>query len=114
MKQVIVIRKDLKMRRGKEIAQGAHASLMAVLDRLDHPNVQDWLTNDFTKITVRVESEAELLSVYKGAESKGLICSLVQDRGFTEFDGIPTYTAVAVGPDTDENLRPLTGHLSLY
>lgn len=114
MKQVIVIRKDLKMRRGKEIAQGAHASLMAVLDRLDHPNVQDWLTNDFTKITVRVESEAELLSVYKGAESKGLICSLVQDRGFTEFDGRPTYTAVAVGPDTDVNLRPLTGHLSLY
>jgi len=26
-KQVIVIRKDLKMRRGKEIAQGAHASI---------------------------------------------------------------------------------------
>jgi peptidyl-tRNA hydrolase len=27
MKQVIVMRKDLKMRRGKEIAQGAHASM---------------------------------------------------------------------------------------
>lgn len=114
MKQIIIIRKDLKMRRGKEIAQGAHASLLAILDRLDHPNVQDWLNDDFTKITVRVESESDLLFVYKSAESKGLICSLVQDRGFTEFNGTPTYTAVAVGPDTDENLRPLTGHLSLY
>lgn len=26
-KQVIVIRRDLKMRRGKEIAQGSHASM---------------------------------------------------------------------------------------
>lgn len=114
MKQIIVIRKDLKMRRGKEIAQGAHVSLMAVLDKLDHPNVREWLNDNFTKITVRVESEAALLSVYESAKEKGFICALVQDRGLTEFDGIFTYTAVAVGPETDENLRPLTGHLPLY
>jgi PTH2 family peptidyl-tRNA hydrolase len=31
-KQVIVIRNDLNMRRGKQIAQGAHASLKAILN----------------------------------------------------------------------------------
>ena len=30
-KQVIVIRKDLNMRKGKMVAQGAHASLRAIL-----------------------------------------------------------------------------------
>jgi PTH2 family peptidyl-tRNA hydrolase len=34
IKQVIVIRKDLKMRRGKEIAQGAHAAMAWLTNRL--------------------------------------------------------------------------------
>lgn len=114
LKQIIVIRKDLKMRRGKEIAQGAHASLMAVLDKLNHPNVRQWLDEKFTKVTVRVDSEEALLAVYEQAKARGLICALVQDSGLTEFDGALTYTTVAVGPETDENLRPVTGQLSLY
>ena len=32
-KQMIVLRKDLNMRKGKMIAQGAHASLKVLLDR---------------------------------------------------------------------------------
>lgn len=32
-KQVIVMRKDLGMRKGKMIAQGAHAAMKALLDR---------------------------------------------------------------------------------
>ena len=114
LKQIIVIRKDLKMRRGKEIAQGAHASLMAVLNKLDHPNVRQWLNEKFTKVTVRVDSEDALLAVYEQAKATGLICALIQDSGLTEFNGTPTFTTVAVGPDTDENLRPVTGHLLLY
>lgn len=102
------------MRRGKEIAQGAHASLMAVLDKLNHPNVRQWLDEKFTKVTVRVDSEEALLAVYEQAKARGLICALVQDSGLTEFDGALTYTTVAVGPETDENLRPVTGQLSLY
>jgi PTH2 family peptidyl-tRNA hydrolase len=35
VKQVIVMRKDLKMRRGKEIAQGAHASMAVLLDMME-------------------------------------------------------------------------------
>ena len=33
-KQVIVIRRDLRMRRGKEIAQGAHASMAWLRQRV--------------------------------------------------------------------------------
>lgn len=115
-KQVIVIRRDLKMRRGKEIAQGAHASMAAILKngnlRTDE-DTQAWLSGRFTKICVRVETEAELLEVYNKAGDLKLNRSLIKDAGLTEFDGVPTLTAVAVGPGKPEIVNKVTGHLTL-
>lgn len=113
MKQIIVMRKDLKCRRGKEIAQGAHASMKATLENLEDPRVVEWLDGKFTKICVTVQSEEELFEVYEAAKSAGLISALILDAGLTEF-GEPTHTCIAVGPDTPENLAPITGHLKLY
>lgn len=125
VKQIIVIRRDLKMRRGKEIAQGAHASMAVLLDgmRLQPdgsarlplwPEARHWLTEAFTKVTVKVNSEEELLAVHTAAKAASLPCALIQDAGRTEFKGVPTYTAVAVGPATSEQLDPITGALKLY
>jgi PTH2 family peptidyl-tRNA hydrolase len=113
MKQVIVMRKDLGMRTGKMIAQGCHASMKSVLEYPDHPGMKKWLADKFTKIVVRVESEQELFDIYNKAKIEGLIVSLIQDAGLTEFGGIPTYTCIAIGPATDEELNPITGHLKL-
>ena len=124
-KQVIVIRRDLKMRRGKEIAQGAHASMAVLLQgmQLDPdgsarlplwPDAREWLEHAFTKITVKVHSEEELLAVRDKAEAAGIPHALIQDAGRTEFHGVPTYTALAVGPAASERLEPVTGDLSLY
>lgn len=125
-KQVIVIRKDLQMRKGKMVAQGAHASMAAIVDRggIKHPNsehlviemtpeMKDWILGLFTKICVSVNSEQELLDIYHQAKEKGLVCSLIQDAGLTEFGGIPTYTAVAVGPADATDVDLVTGHLKL-
>ncbi len=112
-KQVLVIRKDLKVRRGKEIAQCAHASLKAVMENRFHPDVMRWSKGRFTKIAVSVDSEEELMNIYNQAKENGLVCSLILDAGFTEFDGVPTYTAVAVGPSTNEKVDAITGHLKL-
>lgn len=113
MKQIIVIRKDLGMTAGKMVAQGAHASMVAVLDNPDDDRVKEWLMNSFTKICVRIESEDDLLDIYEKAKGAGLIAALITDNGKTMFHGVPTHTAVAVGPDTDENIDPVTGHLKL-
>lgn len=122
-KQVIVIRKDLNMRKGKMCAQAAHAS-MAVLtyhqeNRNDiHKLVLDdrayqWLKGSFTKIVVGVDSESELRKLCNTAASLGMLCSLIKDAGRTEFHGKPTYTAVAIGPDIEEKIDAITGHLKL-
>ena len=118
MKQVIVIRRDLKVRKGKMIAQGAHASLMAYLDAssvvsVHAGNAYDWLRDHKqTKIVVGVDSEQELLDIHIKAQAASLPCSLVLDAAHTEFD-IPTYTAVAIGPAESALIDSITGHLKL-
>lgn len=111
LKQIIVIRKDLGMRAGKMVAQGAHASMGAVLAHLSDVRVSHWLSGSFAKVVVRVESEQELDDLYAAAKAAGLIALVITDSGRTEFHGVPTKTALAIGPDTAENLNPITGHL---
>jgi len=127
-KQVIVIRRDLRMRRGKEIAQGAHASTAWLADRViqgmtpngtvDHVALSEaeraWLESSFRKVTVKVSSEEELMAVHRKAVEAGLVVHLVTDRGLTEFGGVPTRTCLAVGPDYDDLVDPVTGDLELY
>jgi peptidyl-tRNA hydrolase, PTH2 family len=113
LKQILVMRKDLNMRKGKMCSQAAHASLKATLENLTHPSVIKWLSGNFTKITVSVDSEEQLFEVMKNAENAGIITTLITDAGRTEFDGVPTNTCIAVGPASDEELTPITGHLKL-
>ncbi len=124
VKQVIVIRRDLRMRRGKEIAQGAHAATAWLRERVLAsgffgrvalaPAEREWLELGSRKVTVKVSSEAELLAVYGKARQAGLVVHLITDRGVTEFGGVPTRTCLAVGPDYDDRIDPVTGDLELY
>jgi PTH2 family peptidyl-tRNA hydrolase len=124
IKQVIVVRRDLKMRRGKEIAQGSHASMAFLVERMrgrgDTPVVsldetlRRWLFEGCAKICVRVDSEAELLEVHARAREAGLESHLIRDAGHTEFGGVPTLTCCAIGPDRSEKIDPITGGLTLY
>lgn len=107
------MRKDLNMRKGKLIAQGAHASLAVTLRNLGHPCVEGWLAGRFAKIAVYVNSEEELLEVYKRAEEAGLLTEMITDAGFTEFNGVPTRTCIAVGPGKIEDIDKVTGELKL-
>lgn len=116
VKQVIVLRKDLKMRRGKEMSQACHASLGAILHDgklKTNDAVKAWLAGPFTKVVVGVNSEEELLEIYNKAREAGMNCSLIRDAGRTEFNGVPTLTACAVGPDVIEEVDEITGQLTL-
>ena len=124
-KQVIVIRKDLNMRKGKMVSQGAHASINAILDWSTREKngliteipegsaLESWFNGLFTKICVSVDSEEELVDLYNKAMESGLMVSMVTDAGLTEFNGIPTKTCIAIGPDWSDQIDPITKHLKL-
>ncbi len=128
VKQVIVIRRDLRMRRGKEIAQGAHASTAWLRQRVlaamtpsgaaEHVRFSGvelaWLEQSNRKVTVKVGSEQELMAIYARALQAGLVTHLITDGGLTEFGGVPTRTCLGIGPDYDERIDPVTGDLELY
>jgi peptidyl-tRNA hydrolase, PTH2 family len=127
-KQVIVIRKDLNMRKGKMCAQASQASMKVFFDRMSShiasdgrrvtemilPDLMyDWVNGIFTKIVVSVNSETELLEIYNQAKQRKIPCCLIRDSGLTEFNNIPTFTAVAIGPDDSDAIDVITGHLPL-
>ncbi len=113
------------MRKGKMIAQGAHASLKVLLDqrsaeRSDEsvtismtPAMAAWINHSFAKVCVYVKSEEELDDVFQRARQAGLLCALIVDSGRTEFAGVPTKTCCAIGPDWAEAIDEITGELPL-
>jgi PTH2 family peptidyl-tRNA hydrolase len=133
MKQVLVMRTDLKnmdgkkIRTGKTVAQAGHGFMAFLTRRLQSfrgKKISDisecfskeewqWMDAGFTKVVVKVESEQELLDIFHSARSKGLQAHLITDSGRTEFGGIPTNTCVGIGPDTKSKVDEVTGHLPL-
>lgn len=124
IKQVIIIRKDLNMRKGKMVAQGAHASMAAILDEgfwgeSDEyviectDDMTEWLQNSFTKICVGVDSLEELEHMHELAMAEGIPNAIIKDSGKTEFGGEPTFTAVAIGPADESVIDEITGDLKL-
>jgi PTH2 family peptidyl-tRNA hydrolase len=123
IKQVIVMRADLNMRKGKMVAQGSHASVLAFkaaeMSGTDYPGnkvraqAKQWFTEGMTKICVRCDSEEELLELEQKARAANLIVRVVTDAGLTEFAGTPTKTCLAIGPGQADKIDEITGGLKL-
>ena len=111
MKQVMVVRTELKMRKGKIAAQCCHGSLGAY-KRSDKDKIKKWENEAYGKVVCKVQTLEELLALKKHADEKGLTNYLVIDAGRTQ---IPTssVTVLAIGPDEDEIIDEVTGHLKL-
>lgn len=136
-KMMIVMRRDLKMRKGKIAAQAGHACIDAVLMALNREGrlgdlemtsggmelkltekpaspLSDWFMHGCAKICVYVDSEDALLEIAQKAEERGIIASVITDAGMTEFHGVPTKTCLALEPLPAEVADELTGSLPLY
>ena len=137
-KMVIVMRKDLKCPKGKYCSQASHAAVGAVIqaifgerltedsfyERLHNFGIngipavdkatKDWLSGEFTKITVAVDSLEALEEIEKKATEANLNVCKITDNGHTCFDGVPTVTCLAIGPCYSSEVDPITKNLKLF
>jgi len=111
-KQVIIVRADLKMGKGKIAAQASHASLSAFLlaNKKDPESTQEWLPYQ-KKIVLKVDSEEELISIYKHLKTR-FPTSLITDAGHTQVEP-GTHTCIGVGPAKEAEIDKYINTLKL-
>jgi PTH2 family peptidyl-tRNA hydrolase len=113
-KQVIVVRTDIKMSKGKIAAQAGHAAVSAAeYARKNRPEWwSPWITEGQCKIAVKVSSEKEILELERNARNANLPIALIVDRGLTELPP-ETTTCLGIGPAPANKIDVLTGNLRL-
>ena len=111
MKQVMIVRTDLKMRKGKIAAQCCHGAIGAY-KKSPADKIRKWENEAYAKVVLKVQTKEELIELKKLADDNGISNYLVVDAGRTQ---IPTssITVLALGPDEDEILDKITGDLKL-
>lgn len=111
-KQVIIMRSDLKLPKGKAAAQAAHASVEAVL-RSDEDKVRIWRKTGSAKIVLKVTDKQALYRYLQLSKDLGLKTALITDAGKTVI-APGTETCMAIGPDDEQEIDKVTGELKLF
>ena len=114
MKQVIVLRSDLKMGKGKACAQASHAAVSSS-EKARHTRpiwYSQWTREGQTKIVVKVSSSEEMIELKEKVSKAGLPFALINDAGRTQLPA-GTMTALGVGPAPEDLIEPITSKLKL-
>lgn len=110
-KQVILVRKDLKMSAGKIAAQCSHASTEAAF-KSDNSIIEAWRKDEMKKVVLRVKDDVELLNIKKLADKSKIVNALIKDAGKTQVHP-GTITCLGIGPDKEEKIDKITGKLKV-
>ncbi len=113
-KQVIVVRADLQLGKGKLAAQSSHASLTSYnLVRKKYPEIAEkWEREGQKKIVLKVKDENELRTYLQMAIDNGIPCELIRDAGYTQVDP-NTITCFGAGPWDEKEIDKIFGKLKL-
>ncbi len=113
LKQVIIVRADLGMGKGKIAAQVGHACVLGAENvRKSKP---EWFSKWWVgqaKIVLKVNSETELEKIKYNAIEMGLPWAEVTDAGHTQI-APGTFTCLSIGPAPEEQIDKITSELKL-
>ncbi|MBN1897017.1 MAG: peptidyl-tRNA hydrolase [Candidatus Aenigmarchaeota archaeon] len=110
-KQVIVIRQDLRMSKGKTAAQVAHASLEAYKKSSLEDQIE-WEAWGSKKVVLKIKTLHEIITLQKAAAKARVPNALIKDAGHTEVEP-GTVTALGIGPCSEDEIDHITGHLQM-
>jgi PTH2 family peptidyl-tRNA hydrolase len=111
LKQVIIVRKDLKGGKGKLATHVAHAAVEAVL-KSDRKKVEKWVEEGAKKVVLKVKNLKELKCVEKKLKRSKIPYVLIRDAGLTQLKP-GTITAIGIGPIEEKRIDKITGKLKL-
>jgi len=115
-KQAILVRMDLNMSEGKKCAQCAHAAVEASFRVMKQDDIlktyifENWQRSGGKKIVLRVAGKEELFKYKASAEKHSIKVAAIKDAGMTELPP-GTYTALGMGPDTEERINMIVSSL---
>lgn len=113
LKQVIIVRADLGMGKGKIAAQVGHACVLGAENvRKSKP---EWFSKWWAgqaKIVLKVNSETDLEKIKRDAIEMGLPWAEVTDAGHTQI-APGTFTCLSIGPAPEEQIDKITSELKL-
>jgi len=136
IKQIIVVRKDLIdiMGCGKLAAQVAHASSLAIINKMRGFNqsnviknnesyrlfldinkdsdIKKWIEGDYTKIVLYVKTKTDLLKLNEKLIENGIVTALIEDNGNTVFNK-KTVTCLGIEPLSSDIIDKYTKRLRL-
>jgi len=111
MKQVIIVRKDLKWGKGKLCSHVAHASVGAVRKSKEEI-IKKWEGEGGKKVVLKVKDLKELKKIYKKVRDTKIPCFFVRDAGLTQLKA-RTVTCLGIGPVEEKKIDKITGKLKL-
>lgn len=106
-----MLRTDLGMGKGKLVAQGSHAALVAY-SKAGEVEKKAWDLSGQKKIVLKASSEEELLEFFMRCKEAGLKPALIRDAGHTQIPA-GSITAFAVGPAEEGKIDSILGQLKL-
>jgi PTH2 family peptidyl-tRNA hydrolase len=116
IKQVIVVRKDLKLPKGKLSVQVAHACVDCVFDSIRNSKktkiVENWRNEGMKKSVLYTDNLDLLLELYNSMKREGFVLSLIKDAGKTVVEP-GTITCFGIGPDYSVLIDKYTSNLKL-
>lgn len=110
-KQLILVRDDLKLPKGKLAAQVAHAAVECTI-RSDKSIIKAWREEGMAKIVLKVKDLKDLQKFNQLAKDAGFTTALITDAGHTVVEP-GTITCLGIGPNNEEKLDKLFGELKL-
>jgi PTH2 family peptidyl-tRNA hydrolase len=115
LKQVLILRKDLKMSKGKAAAQASHAAVGAAIKLMrQNPTLfNKWWNGGQMKVVLAVESETQLEDVESRIRRLGAFVTKINDAGRTQLPP-GTATALGIGPHNQMDIEKITSTLKLY
>ncbi|MCK4883361.1 MAG: peptidyl-tRNA hydrolase Pth2 [Candidatus Diapherotrites archaeon] len=113
-KQVVLMRTDLNMGRGKIAAQAGHAVVIAYKKALSlsKADVDAWEAMGMQKVVLKVSGKENLFKYFQQAKDAGLPTAMVKDAGRTQIPS-GTHTCCAIGPAEEDKIDAITGDLKL-